>query len=121
MIEDLIVAQVCGGNLPGIKRSCASADLRGVVIALCDLGPAFGVFVGQHGFVVRTVFPFDGDHVAVVAGVPFRRTDEVSGDPKAKCDNLIVFRLKLLVMMHSLTKSFQAGAGSGTPWTQENR
>jgi len=82
VVEDLIVAQVCGGNLPGIKRACASADLRGVVI--------------------------DGDHVAVVAGVPFRRTDEVSGDPKAKCDNLIVFRLKLLVMMHSLTKGYQA-------------
>jgi len=70
VVEDLIVAQVCGGNLPGIKRSCALSDLRGVVIALCDLGPAFGVFIGQHRFVVRTVFPFDGDHVAVVAGIP---------------------------------------------------
>jgi hypothetical protein len=65
VVEDLIVAQVCGGNLPGIKRACASADLRGVVIALCDLGPAFGVFVGQRGFVVRTVFPFDGNDASV--------------------------------------------------------
>jgi hypothetical protein len=48
----------------------ALPDLRGVVIAFCDLGPAFATFVGQYRFVVRTVLPLDRDHVAVAAGVP---------------------------------------------------
>lgn len=40
-------------------------EVPGIAIAPRDLRPALGALVGQRGLVVHSVFPFDGDHIAL--------------------------------------------------------